>query len=136
MSRKAAASAVALLIGLAQASAFDTDKLGQHGSMWLEDLMSLIGGTIRLKRQVKSRAGPSQEKGRRGPVQRQALPWPVGPSRGRARVPLYLRLRRKVSAHPLMAASATFALKAVTREPVRWVLGVCEKSANRYNNGK
>jgi hypothetical protein len=48
VSRKAAASAVALLIGLTQASAFDTGKLGQRGSMWLEDLMPLIGGTSKL----------------------------------------------------------------------------------------
>jgi hypothetical protein len=62
MLRKAVTAAVALLIGLVPASAFDTGKLGQTGSMWLEDLMPLIGGTTRLKRQVNHMLAQSKKK--------------------------------------------------------------------------
>ena len=60
---KVVTTAFALLIGLAQASAFDTDKLGgQIGSMRLDDLMPLIGGTTRLKRQVDQALARSKKK--------------------------------------------------------------------------
>ena len=62
MSRKAVTTAVALLIGLAEASAFNTGKLGQIGSMWLEDLMPLIGGNARLKRQVNHALARAKKK--------------------------------------------------------------------------
>jgi hypothetical protein len=87
MSRKAVATAVALLIGTVEASAFDTSKLGQRGSMWLEDLMPLIGGTSRLKRQVNHALAKAKKKadevecfGRRFPGQwEQIAGWRVSP---------------------------------------------------------
>jgi hypothetical protein len=60
--REAVTTAAALLIGLAQASAFDTGKLGQHGSMHLDDLMPLISGNTRLKRQVNHALAQSKKK--------------------------------------------------------------------------
>jgi hypothetical protein len=52
MPRQAVAVAIAILIAPLPALAFDTGKLGQHGSLLLEDLMPLIGKTAALKREV------------------------------------------------------------------------------------
>jgi hypothetical protein len=52
MSRKAVAAVIATLTGPAPAMAFDTGKLGQGGTLLLDDLMPLIGKTAALKREV------------------------------------------------------------------------------------
>ena len=52
MPRKAAAVAIALSIAPLPAMAFDTGKLGQRGTLPLEDIMPLIGKTAALKREV------------------------------------------------------------------------------------
>ncbi len=48
------AVAIALLLGVTPALAFDTSKLGQWGSLPLSDIMPLIGKTPKLQSEVAS----------------------------------------------------------------------------------
>src|SRR5262249_30509299 len=59
-------------------------KLGQTGSMWLEDLMPLIGGNARLKRQVNHALAQAKKKPDEIECSGRRLPRPGGdPARER-----------------------------------------------------
>jgi hypothetical protein len=50
--RTSGAAAVAWLLGIAAAMAFDTGKLGQRGTLALSDIMPVIAKSARLQREV------------------------------------------------------------------------------------
>jgi len=60
--RTAGPAAVAWLLGITAAVAFDTGKLGQRGTLALSDLMPLIAKSARLQREVVQALTQSHKK--------------------------------------------------------------------------
>jgi hypothetical protein len=53
---------IALLLAASPAAAFDTGKLGQGGSLPLDDLMPLVGQSAQLKREVDQALAEAKKK--------------------------------------------------------------------------
>jgi len=60
--RTAGAAAVAWLLGIAAAMAFDTGKLGQRGTLALSDIMTVIAKSAPLQREVAQALTQSHKK--------------------------------------------------------------------------
>ncbi len=59
---RAVSIASALLLGVLPAMAFDTGKLGQGGSLTLDELTALIGKSAQLKREVNQALADNKKK--------------------------------------------------------------------------
>ena len=62
MSLKSASIALAVIFAASPAVAFDTSKLGQGGTLPLDDLMPLVGKSAQLKREVDQALTESKKK--------------------------------------------------------------------------
>jgi hypothetical protein len=62
MSLKSVPIALALILAASPAAAFDTSKLGQGGTLPLDDLMPLIGQSAQLKREVDQALAEGKKK--------------------------------------------------------------------------
>lgn len=62
MSLKSVSLALALILVASPAAAFDTSKLGQGGTLPLDDLMPLIGKSAQLKREVDQALAEDKKK--------------------------------------------------------------------------
>ena len=62
MSLRVVSIVIALSLGAATAMAFDTGKLGQGGTLPLDDLMPLISKSVQLKREVDQALAENKKK--------------------------------------------------------------------------
>src|SRR6516165_3777706 len=91
--------ALALLFGSSAALAFEPTKIGQWGSLYLDDLSPILAKSAQLKQEGHCGAfGEKQETGRHS-LLRHALSRRMEESRRHARRALYLRFQGQISSH-------------------------------------